>query len=77
MKSIATASNKRKAPKYPYLGIYKESGKKKEFIVLFTSQKTGSVIHVEEESQWNIGFYSSEWVDEVFVPYHGQVTIHS
>lgn len=57
--------------KYPYLGkVDKESG----VIVLFTSEKTGTIVF-KGTHIFDIGFTCSDWVEESFTPFTGTVQL--
>jgi len=50
-------------PGYPYLGDYK--GK---FIVLFTSEETGTLVHKDKDfHNYKLGEYSTEWSEKDFI----------
>lgn len=67
---------------YPYLGKYVGSSdpalptirKAKTFIVLFCGPNKGMVVNSQEPDR-PIGEYTSEWLEECFVPFDGKVEL--
>lgn len=56
--------------KYPYIGYYHDD--QDEYCVLFTRPNTGVCI---TDDYWPIGEYSSNWVEDNFMPFNGEITL--
>lgn len=44
-------------------------------VVLFTSARTGTVVHLGQSNAYNLGHYSPEWSLDAFMSFHGAVTL--
>ena len=71
--------NEKKTPvakiKYPYLGKA-DGAVEKQFVVLFTSYKTGVVVQANYEANWPLGHTATRWAeDECFTPFTGSITL--
>lgn len=53
---------------FPCYGISKEG-----LIVLFSEEKTGTVI--TRESAWKVGYHANDWHMSFFTPFKGKITI--
>ena len=61
--------------KYPYLGKA-DKQVEKQFIVLFTSYKTGVVVQTDKEAYWPLGQFDTHWAeDDCFTPFTGSITL--
>jgi hypothetical protein len=61
--------------KYPYLG---KADKKVEeqFVVLFTSYKTGVVVQTNDKTYWPLGHTDIRWAEyDCFTPFTGSITL--
>lgn len=50
---------------YPYIGVLKAPNSDTQLFVLFTQKGTGVVI-AGNSNLWQVGHYSSDWVEEEF-----------
>ena len=55
---------------YPILKQYKN-----EFVVLFSSPKTGMIVHVFKNSTYFLGQYSETWEEDNFISYNNKISL--
>lgn len=70
----STASNEISNSEYPCLKRFTSSSC--DFVVLFTESKTGVRIHNFINPK-NIGDYKTEWVEDGFIKYNGEITLQN
>lgn len=59
--------------KFPCLMRYNKGNK--DFVVLFTENKIGTVVYKEPTCEWELGLYSNRWVMEYFEPFVGEIIL--
>lgn len=69
MITVETKENKKQNPSYPCLKIYRD------LIVLFTKLNTG--MSLKSDGFTEAGRYSTEWCEDIFVPYEWEVTLNN
>ena len=64
---------------YPRLMTYKQDGPAKEFTVLFTSYKKGTVVwvHNDEDCDWSVGEFIDSWVMSEFEYTLGKIVLEN
>lgn len=73
MKSKEFKSNK-PVQEYPCLKVA-ETGPDTRFVVLFTSEYTGTVVFTTDRSHHELGHHSHSWDPNAFKPYNGEITL--
>ena len=61
-----------KKPDYPYIGYFKTT-ENVEYIVLFTSKDTGTLLNKNKYS--DAGYYGNNWGEVTFKPFQGSITL--
>ena len=69
-------------PRYPYIGYYK-NGDSAEFYILFTSNKTGTLLKdvpgtlLKDVPSRNLtaGYVSAFWGEDAFEPFNGEIVL--
>ena len=57
-------------PKYPCLKISEEG-----LVVLFTKERTGTVLIESSQRKLRVGFYGDSWLDDLFKPFDESITL--
>lgn len=61
---------------YPFLGKYISKRPNESFIVLFSKDKTGTVVALEENQRCHkLGHYSEEWNMNCFEKFKGEIKL--
>ena len=68
-----------KLQKYPYIGRYTDKNKDYNVCVLFRAPNTGMVINCGSLSDYGIGDYRTDWVEDNFevLPSTTQLSLHN
>ncbi len=60
---------------YPYMGQIHAIEINTTMVILFSSPKTGAVVHSSNHQKMSIGEYSTTWNEEMFKPFVGSITL--
>lgn len=72
MKSVIKETITEQVSGYPKLMRYSKNGH--DFIVLFTENRTGTVV-CDNSNTWGVGYYFKGWKEDYFIPFNGTIEL--
>lgn len=69
------SKNKKSQSDFPCLMEYNNEKENSYFVVLFSKDKTGTVVYKEGNCKWNLGEYSATWAMNCFKLFKGEIKL--